>query len=133
MTLENGGFGPRGWSEDFVRGLMEDPGVRTFVIDDGGPMAYVMFTIDLPHETAEVLSLAVLPDRWRQGLGRMLMSEVERAARDEGAETVALCVRPDNQAAVKLYLSQGYKVLALCAGYYEDGTDAYMMVKHLEE
>lgn len=133
MALEDGGFGPRGWSDDHVRALLEDPEVRTLVVDDGAPVAYVMFIIDRAYETVEMLSLAVLPGRRRQGLGRRLIGEMEREAAEEGALTVALCVRTDNQAAIDLYLSQGYGVLANCAGYYEDGTDAYMMVKHLEE
>lgn len=132
MALEEGGFGPRGWPEEHVRGLMDDPSVRVLVLDGDGPVAYVMFCISPAYETAEVLSLAVLPSMRRQGLGGRLMGAVEREAAREGAVSIVLCVRPDNSPAVNLYLSQGYKVLALCSGYYEDGADAYMMVKHLE-
>jgi ribosomal protein S18 acetylase RimI-like enzyme len=90
-----------------------------------------MFSISRPYETAEVLSLAVSPAFRRRGIARKLMAEVESLVREE-AGTVSPCVRPDNVEGVNLYLSLGYKVLALCSGYYEDGSDAYMMVKHLE-
>ena len=66
--------------DDRVRALVEDPEVRTLVMDDEGPAAYVMFIIDRAYETAEMLSLAVLPDRRRRGLGRMLIGEMEREA-----------------------------------------------------
>jgi ribosomal-protein-alanine N-acetyltransferase len=133
MALEEGAFGPRGWVEEFVRQLMEDPNIITLVVEDQGVIAYTMFSISPAYETAEVLSLAVSPARRRRGLGRGLMDLVERISADEGAQTMMLCVRPDNQEAVNLYLSRGYKVLARCGGYYEDGSDADMLVKHLED
>ncbi len=94
-------------------------------------MAYIMFSISQTHETAEVLSLAVTPPLRRRGIAKMLMARAESLA-EKDTQTVSLFVRPDNVAGVNLYLSLGYKVLALCPGYYEDGSDAYMMVKHLE-
>jgi len=133
MALEQGAFGPRGWAEDFVRQLMGDRNVNTLVVEDELVIAYAMFSIPPGYETAEVLSLAVSPARRGQGLGRELMDRVERISADAGARTIMLCVRPDNREAVNLYLSKGYKVLARCNGYYEDGSDADMMVKHLEE
>jgi len=131
MALEDGSFGPRRWDESFIRELMSDEGVLTMVAEDPAIVAYVMFSISRPYETVEVLSLAVSPEFRRKGIAKMLMANIESLA-ERDARTVSLCVRPDNQEAVNLYLSLGYKVLALCSGYYEDGSDAYMMVKHLE-
>lgn len=131
MAVEEGAFGPRRWDEAFVRELMGEEDVQTLVAEDGAIVAYVMFSISRPYETVEVLSLAVVPAFRRRGVATSLMSEVESEA-ESCAGTVSLCVRPDNREAVNLYLSLGYKVLALCSGYYEDGSDAYMMVKHLE-
>ena len=131
MAVEAGAFGPRRWDEPFVRDLMSSEGVQTMVAEEDGVVAYVMFAISQAYETMEVLSLAVSPAFRRRGIAKDLMAEAESiAGRDAG--TVMLCVRPDNHEAVNLYLSLGYKVLALCSGYYEDGSDAYMMVKHLE-
>jgi ribosomal-protein-alanine N-acetyltransferase len=133
MALEEGAFGSRRWERRFVRKLLEDPNVSTLVVEDRGLIAYTMFSISPDYETAELLSLAVSPERRRMGLGRELMALVEKVSSDAGARTVMLCVRPDNREAINLYLSSGYKVLARCEGYYEDGSDADMMVKHLEE
>lgn len=130
MAVEAGAFGPRRWDQEFVRELMGQEDVLTLVAEDGAVVAYVMFSISRAYETAEVLSLAVAPAFRRWGIARVLMAEVESMA-ERDAGTVSLCVRPDNAEGVNLYLSLGYKVLALCSGYYEDGGDAYMMVKHL--
>lgn len=132
MAMEDGAFGPLRWDEDFVRELMFREDTRTLLAEDGSTLGYAMFSISRPFETAEVLSLAVSPAYRRKGLGRALMSRMETEAAKEGARTVALCVRPDNREGLNLYLSLGYKVLATCSGYYEDGGDAYMMIKHLE-
>lgn len=131
MAVEAGAFGPRRWDEAFVHDLMIGEGVQTLVAEDEGVVAYVMFAISQAYETMEVLSLAVSPAFRRKGIAKGLMAEAESIAVRE-AGTVSLCVRPDNLEAVNLYLSLDYKVLALCSGYYEDGSDAYMMVKHLE-
>ena len=131
MALEEGSFGPRHWDERFIRELMSDEDVQTMVAEDPNIVAYVMCSMSRPYETMEVLSLAVSPEYRRKGIAKMLMANVESMA-ERDAQTVSLCVRPDNREAVNLYLSLGYKVLALCSSYYEDGSDAYMMIKHLE-
>ena len=131
--MERGAFSPRAWSEDFVREMMGDPEVRTLVVEDGVLIAYAMVRVSPAHEMAEVMSLVVSPPRRRQGLGRELMRLLEQVARDGGARAIMLCVRPDNRAAINLYLFQGYNVLARNRGYYEDGSDACMMVKQLGE
>ncbi len=131
MALEEGAFGPRRWDEPFVRELMNRENVLTMVAEDERIVAYIMISISQAYETVEVLSLAVAPALRRRGIAKMLMARAESVA-EKDAQTVSLCVRPDNVEGVNLYLSLGYKVLALCSGYYEDGSDAYMMVKHLE-
>jgi len=131
MALEEGSFGPRRWDVTFVRELMSEEDVVTLVAEDEGIVAYIMFSISRPYETVEILSLAVTSALRRKGIAKMLMARAESMA-EKDAQTASLCVRPDNVEGVNLYLSLGYKVLALCSGYYEDGSDAYMMVKHLE-
>jgi ribosomal-protein-alanine N-acetyltransferase len=131
MALEEGAFGPRRWDENLVRELMSRKNVLTMVAEDQRVVAYIMFSISQTHETVEVLSLAVTPPLRRRGIAKMLMARAESLA-EKDTQTVSLFVRPDNVAGVNLYLSLGYKVLALCPGYYEDGSDAHMMVKHLE-
>jgi len=134
MALEEEAFGPKRFSEAFVLELLHDPLVTTLLVEtEGAVVAYAMIRSSPAYQTVEVLSLAVSPLHRRRGLGRGLMREVERSIADSGTETVMLCVRPENQAAVNLYLSQGYRVLARCRNYYGNGSDANMMVKHLEE
>ena len=133
MGLEEDAFGPKRFSEEFARKLIAAPDVVTLVAEEDGMVAYAMVNIIQAYETGEVLSLAVVPGRRRHGIGRRMMEEGEKVASDGGAVTMMLYVRPDNSAAVSLYISLGYKVLARCRGYYDDGSDADMMVKHMED
>jgi ribosomal protein S18 acetylase RimI-like enzyme len=52
--------------------------------------------------------LAVHPARQRQGLGRLLMTEVEDWLRQRGAPKLNLLVRRDNAAMVGFYEALGY-------------------------
>lgn len=133
MDLERVCFGPWRWTEDFMREMMAERAVHTMVVDDDGLVAYAMMHMYQHHRMAELLSLAVSPQRRRQGIGGCLVSCMEREVAERGAGVVMLCVRPENQDAVNLYLSHGYRVLARCQGYYEDGSDADIMVKQLGE
>lgn len=132
MALEEEIFDLNSFSEELVESFLSDPEVRTLLIEEGAVIAYSMVRLSTGYETAEVLSLAISPSHRHRGLGRELIEAMEKMAAEGGFLTVMLCVRPDNAAAVNLYLSQGYRVLARLRGYYEDGADADMMVKHME-
>lgn len=132
MAVEREAFGPQSFPQEMIDGLLSDPDVHTLVIDDGAIIAYSMVRLSPEYETAEVLSLAVVRSHRHRGLGRKLIVTMEDLAAKGGFATLMLCVRLDNAEAVNLYLSQGYKVLARLRGYYEDGSDADMMVKHME-
>ena len=54
------------------------------------------------------LGIAVRDDCQRQGVGRIMMEHLHRAAVIRGARTVRLRVHPDNIRARRLYESLGY-------------------------
>lgn len=57
-----------------------------------------------------VLAIVVLGPYRRQGLGRLLMAEVEAWARERGIDGVGLSVAEHNTAAIALYNELGYRV-----------------------
>jgi len=66
------------------------------------------FTREDGHRTFVIREIAVAPDRRRQGLGRELHAAVLEGAQ---AERVTLAVRPEAQAAMKMYEALGYREL----------------------
>lgn len=75
-----------------------------------------------------ILNLAVHP-RWRRrGVARLLLTTGLKRARDRGAHTAWLEVRPSNQPALALYESLGFVPVGRRPGYYEDtGEDALIL------
>jgi ribosomal-protein-alanine N-acetyltransferase len=76
---------------------------------------------------AEIHTLAVDPLYHRRGVGRALLRAVLDRAR--GA-TVFLEVRTDNESAINLYRSEGFKVIGTRRRYYRpSGADAFTMCR----
>ena len=78
-------------------------------------------------DEAEILTLAVLPDARRQGLGRDLLRAAMRRAAETDARTMFLEVAEDNGAARRLYTSQGFTEVGRRKRYYANGDDALVM------
>lgn len=79
-----------------------------------------------------VISIAVLPEYRRRGIGRSLMTEGMRRMKEiYGAEEVVLEVRVTNTPAIELYRKLGFKVVRILPRYYRDGEDAYLMARPL--
>jgi len=57
---------------------------------------------------AWIYHLAVLPSAQRQGMGRMLMDELERRLRDLGATKLNLLVERENAGVADFYRTLGY-------------------------
>lgn len=55
------------------------------------------------------LGIAVHPSRRREGLGRALMAELHKTARERGAHRVRLSVHHENLEAIRLYEELGYR------------------------
>ncbi|MGQ0777385.1 MAG: ribosomal protein S18-alanine N-acetyltransferase [Pseudonocardiales bacterium] len=76
---------------------------------------------------AEIHTLAVDPVHQGRGIGRALLRALLRHA---AGATVFLEVRTDNEAAIALYRSEGFAVIATRRRYYRpSGADAFTMRK----
>jgi ribosomal-protein-alanine N-acetyltransferase len=80
------------------------------------PVAFAL-TLALGDE-AEIVSLGVLPDQRRCGIGSAVLDSVCGEARLRGAERVVLEMASDNEAARSLYLGRGFTVVGRRRNYY---------------
>jgi ribosomal-protein-alanine N-acetyltransferase len=83
---------------------------------------------------AHVLTLCVRPDSQQQGLGRMMMEHMIELARQAGAETILLEVRPSNMYAIRLYQQLGFNEVGSRPDYYPAAggrEDALIMARSL--
>jgi len=74
-----------------------------------------------------IVSVAVLPEYRRQGIGRELVEAALRALAGNGAEECFLEVRTVNEEAVRLYKQMTFEITRTITHYYHDGADAYLM------
>lgn len=79
-----------------------------------------------------ILTLDVLPEARRCGLGSMLMTACEERLRNLGCAAVYLETAVDNLPALRLYRKLGYQILRTLPDYYASHSlDAFQMSKQL--
>lgn len=115
---------------------------ETFIVaeEDGEAVGYIMCRIEVGlsnislgglMKKGHVVSVAVMPDYRRKGVGEALVISALEAMRLYKAKQCFLEVRVTNDSAVSLYKKLGFEVTRTIRGYYADGEDAYMMTKKL--
>ena len=75
-------------------------------------------------DEAELLTLAVIPERRRLGLGKALLKSAMAILAESGARKLFLEVEDGNHAALELYHSLGATAVGRRARYYEHGAAA---------
>lgn len=78
-----------------------------------------------------IVTIDVLPEGRRAGIGTRLMDEIQTRLIESGCETIFLETAVDNVAAIKFYKRLGYFVVKTIPRYYLDKIDALMMSKKL--
>ena len=74
-----------------------------------------------------VVSVAVLDEHRKKGIGRALIEEAIIGIKYKRADELYLEVRCSNSDAVRLYEKIGFIVKQRLKAYYRDGEDAYLM------
>jgi ribosomal-protein-alanine N-acetyltransferase len=96
-------------------------GYHCWMMESGGePIGYTVVMIAAGE--AHLLNLSVAGPWQRRGRGRELLNFVLKLARDYGAATILLEVRPSNRAALALYCSAGFTEIGARRGYYPAGS-----------
>ncbi|MCG3220241.1 MAG: ribosomal protein S18-alanine N-acetyltransferase [Candidatus Heimdallarchaeota archaeon] len=101
-----------------------------FIIEsDGNIIGFVMGGYTAIPKRAHILSLAVLEEFREQGLGHKILTYFLNSIRKLGYLSVKLEVNIDNHKAIKLYEEFGFKIDSRIRKYYQDGSDAYLMIR----
>jgi ribosomal-protein-alanine N-acetyltransferase len=142
MPYEQQMFGPEAWSRQGYLDELADTELRYYIVAESTAASAestaasaestsgLLGTAGLLTigETAQILTVGVLPPARRRGIGRLLIRELVAEARRRRASEVLLEVREDNEAARRLYAGEGFAVLGRRRGYYEQGrVDAVVM------
>lgn len=102
------------WSEDNFRKILDLP--TTFGLGDA--FGFVLCA-DL-GEDLEILTLAVHPDKRRNGVASRLLEQLQQMAFDQSKHHIFLEVRATNEPAIQLYKKHGFIQTGVRPNYYHE-------------
>ena len=125
----------------FLEHHYENPRIFLVAEVDGKIAGYVMCRMEFGLSNfkkmfarkGHVISLAVLDEYRRRGIGYALMKQALKNLSESGASEVYLEVRVSNHPAISLYKKLGFRPVRVISRYYADGEDAYLMAVELGE
>ena len=134
---------PENYSSYFYRDLYTKY-PETFLVAEveGEIQGYIMCRIERgwskkgrlsPSRLCHIVSIAVLEDYRRRGIGGILVTQaMARGRRVYDCDEGYLEVRVSNEPAISLYTKLGFSKVKRNYGYYLDGEDAWVMAASLE-
>jgi ribosomal-protein-alanine N-acetyltransferase len=81
---------------------------------------------------AHILSFAIKPNYRGKGLGRKILEYFLEKTSILGYSSIKLEVQVDNKKAIKLYEELGFKMESRIRKYYQDDSDAFLMIKYTD-
>ena len=104
----------------------------------GAIVGYIMCRVEIGKlhtkqavgRQGHIISIAVVPEMRRMGVGTNLMLKAMKALRKYYlVDEYYLEVRVSNYPAINLYKKLGFEPVKVLRGYYSDGEDAYLMAR----
>lgn len=120
------------WSEGIFQDCMRVGYICWVCEQNENVQAYGIMSVAVSE--CHVLNLCVKPREQGQGLGRLILRELLNHARRHRADMAFLEVRPTNNRAIALYLSEGFAEMGIRKNYYptQNGReDALVFAKDL--
>ena len=116
---------PASWREDEFEDLLEGKGIYGFLAsDEASPVGVILCRVAAGE--MEVLTVGVAPAARRKGVARALLAAALPPALALGAAEVFLEVAIDNEGAIALYDSLGFRKAGLRKAYYNRGAQGFM-------
>jgi len=117
------------WSLEQCRLSFMKPAFAAFGLFSAQHVLFAYLSLYHVADEMEILNLAVVPEKRRQGHGRFLLTTALQVGQKIGLQKVWLEVREHNSAARALYASCGFRVEGRRKKYYTDtGEDGLVLV-----
>lgn len=126
-VLEQACFPLDAWPLLDLISVLTMPGViRLKVVEDGQMVGFAAADPHPIENLSWIATICVSPALQGRGHGRALMQALEAAIT---TPIIKLCVRPENDVAIRMYKSMGYQPIDTWRRYYNDGADSLVMQK----
>lgn len=132
---------PEHYSDYFYESLLAEIPEAFVVAEIGGKhVGYIMCKTEYGFSNfkklgfvkkGHVVSVAVLDEYRKKGIGKALVEEAINGVRIKKCDEFYLEVRCSNTEAVRLYEKLGFVIRQQLNAYYRDGEDAYLMAIEL--
>ncbi|HLK53362.1 MAG TPA: N-acetyltransferase [Candidatus Angelobacter sp.] len=124
------------YSEEEMRYFLDRPcAVRLVGEQEGRIQGFIIADRFRPRRSRQfmgkIITIDVLPEARRAGLGSRLLNAAEDKLRAAGCAYVSLETAVDNLSAMHFYKKHGYTGLKILPNYYLDSLDALLMGKTL--
>lgn len=128
--MERECFPAEPWSFQMLASSFDSESFSGVVAEDGGEIiGYGGVTV--APDSADIDNVAVAEEYRHSGVGRAILKELIKIAKEKGARKIFLEVRVSNSTAMELYLKCGFKGVYARTRYYSDGEDCLVMAKEL--
>lgn len=94
-------------------------------------IGYAAVLVPAPGVEGDILTIGVIPEHRKSGIGRAFMAQLESWALIKESNAMMLEVAVENIAAIAMYESLGYSRISERKNYYGTGRDALVMRKEL--
>lgn len=110
--------------------LLNEPNCLSYrTVTPTGNIVGFVFIMMSEDGAGHITTIGIAPEHRRRNLANRLLDHVENALKTRHVNTIRLEVRAGNTPAQTLYRRRGYAVVQKLAGYYNNGEDAFLMVK----
>ena len=120
------------WSEKSILETLKQPNTICLIAEKADRTAGYLLAYTAVEEI-EIARIGVVKELRRQGVARELLGALEKIGRQSGIEKILLDVRSGNEAARKLYISEGFAEDGIRKHFYSvPDEDAVLMSKTVE-
>jgi ribosomal-protein-alanine N-acetyltransferase len=118
------------YSRRTMRAFLRLPGAECLVAEDGGAiLGFILTARNGP--TGHIITLDVAPEARRRKIGTALLEAAHASLAARGVRQVELEASTVNQAGIAFWQAHGYRVRSVLPNFYENGEDAYWMIRTL--
>lgn len=120
------------WTKEQFLYEIKDNEFSTIVVaeEQGKIIGFIVYWI--LFDNAQICNICVIDEYRNRGIASVLFDIAEEDFRKHECFNITLEVRVSNVPAINLYLKRGFSKIGIRKNYYQDGEDAYYMMKGVE-